>query len=134
MFDIGKRIIDFEVAEGTSIQTIVNEDKTNNVKKVMFVASNIEESELSLKLCHGIEGTYTSVGIWPESEQENDFWYNLGQKDVDSQKLIADQIRQLEDLLIEDKSSRKIIAIGECGLDFDIKMDEKGKYFHEEDR
>ncbi len=80
----------------------VEEAKEFGLKKIVLSASNIEESEENIKLSEEWDLLAACVGIHP---QQTDPWISLS---------IDEQINQLDKLA----ENPKVVAIGECGLDF----------------
>lgn len=84
----------------------INESQQKNVNFFLCVGWDLDSSILAVKIANNYSNVYACVGVHPSDVQnmkENDF-------------------ENLEVLL---KSSKKIIAIGEIGLDFFYEKDQK---------
>lgn len=81
----------------------------NGVKKVISAGYNLDSSRMSIELSNKYDFIFSTCGISP-----NDI--------PDSEEEIDKQLRELEELI---KSSKKIVAIGEIGLDYYWNKDNK---------
>jgi len=86
-----------------NIDEIINECKKNNVNKIIVSGYNLESSKEAVELANKYDMVYASVGFLPEVLQDN---YSLD---------------ELEKLL----SNKKVVAIGEIGLDYHWYKDNK---------
>ena len=78
-------------------------DTRGEVSKIVLAASDFESSQTNLKLANNYDYLFPSIGIHPQSPFE--------------------KIDELESLI-----DKKVVAIGECGLDFSQDdYDEKGQ-------
>lgn len=82
-----------------AVQIIINQSSDNDVKFLLNVGTSLIESINSVKLSNNFKNIYSSVGIHPN----------------DLNTKFKDELREIEKLLTNNK---KIVAIGECGLDF----------------
>ena len=80
---------------------IVDEAYSNDVKLIINVGTSIIESINSINLARKFSGIYASIGIHP-----NDLTLNY-----------KEDLNELKNILLK-SSKDKIVAIGECGLDF----------------
>lgn len=81
------------------VQIIINQSSNNDVKILLNVGTSLIESINSVKLSNNFNNIYSSVGIHPN----------------DLNKDFKEEIKEIEKLILNNK---KIVAIGECGLDF----------------
>ena len=80
--------------------TIVSEAQHAGISRIINVGTNIIESKNSIAIAQRNENVYASIGIHPNDYTSD--WKH--------------EIKQLEQLLSQ--PDQKIVAIGECGLDF----------------
>lgn len=81
---------------------------SENVKKIVNVGASLKTSEQSLSLSNRYQDMYTSVGVHPSDaplDMQKENWLDI-----------------LEDMC---KSSKKVVAIGEIGLDYYWTKEEK---------
>ena len=94
-----------------------NEDREDIIKKIkeagvtrcVNIGCNIETSEASIKLAEKYDFIYATCGVHPSEI-------------ADSENKIDEQVKILENMISE---SRKIIAIGEIGLDYHWNSENK---------
>jgi len=86
---------------------VVNRAKANHVEKMLFASGCIEDTHHSYNLSQKSEHFYTTIGVHPCRATE------ANQSGLEIEKYFL-MIRELLD-----KYKDKIIAIGECGLDYD---------------
>ncbi|MEG1705789.1 MAG: TatD family hydrolase [Clostridia bacterium] len=89
-----------------NIDEILNKIKNSNVDKIVNVGYSLEGSKSSIELSKKYEYIYAAIGIHPENIEEN--------------------IEDIEQLYIENKG-KKIVAIGEIGLDYHYTKENKEK-------
>ncbi len=90
-----------------SIDEIINNAKRNNVRKLLNISTNKDDFKQCIRISETYEDVFTSIGIHPhESNQMN--------------KDIYEKILKLS-------SNKKVIAIGETGLDYYYENSEKNK-------
>lgn len=82
-------------------RTIIEQSYDNDVKILLNVGTSLIESINSVKLSKKFDNVYSSIGIHPNDLNDN----------------FKEELNKLSKLLI-DKENNKIVAIGECGLDF----------------
>lgn len=85
-------------------EQIILETKEENITKVNCVGYDIASSKFSLELANKYPFIYSVCGISPNDVE-------------DSMEKIDKQIAQIEELIIQDKN-KKIVAVGEIGLDY----------------
>ncbi len=83
------------------VQTIIDQSHYNDVNILLNVGTSLIESINSVKLSNDFNNIYSSIGIHPNDL--NDDYKN--------------DLHGIKKLLL-DKKNNKIVAIGECGLDF----------------
>lgn len=93
--------IPLSTAELDSIGTIVKDAKEHQVEIIITVGTNLVESQNSIEIAKRYPDVYATVGIHPTDATED--WRNELAKTTQ---------------LLEEKEKNKIVAIGECGLDF----------------
>lgn len=76
------------------------------VEKLFVIGCTVEESRQAVELAGQYEGVYASVGIHPQEFNK--------QLTINSQQL-TEEIKALRALV---QNSKKVIAIGECGLEY----------------
>jgi len=94
--------LNFSAFEKTLEKTLKNA-KTKNVFKIICVSSSVEDSKKAVALAKKYPKTvFASVGIHPQ------------QTDPENNQSLENQIKELEILA----KNNQVIAIGECGLDY----------------
>ncbi|MGI5826503.1 MAG: TatD family hydrolase [Patescibacteria group bacterium] len=89
------------------IDQIVQESKKVGLTGIIIASSNLADSKEAVKMCENYLGfLYASVGIHPQKT------------DPENKMSIEEQLKSLEDIILESKRSSAIVAIGETGLDF----------------
>jgi len=82
------------------VSEIFSEAQKANVDKLICVGTDLEDSKLAIEFVEKHKNTWASIGIHPhEANKYND------------NKLLKDQFSKLI-------SSNKVVAVGECGLDY----------------
>lgn len=80
----------------------------NGIEKIINVGCSLERSKTSIELAEKYENVFATVGLHPDEIRSLD---------------VSDLKYELENLI---KSSKKVVAIGECGLDYSrIKLDQE---------
>jgi TatD DNase family protein len=97
------------------IKRFIEDAKANGIKKIINVGTSFIESKNSIKIADRFDNIYASIGIHPNDLNNN--WAN-----------------ELE-ILKNSLNNKKIVAIGECGLDkhykdYDIKKQTKAFIKH----
>ncbi|MBQ8522747.1 MAG: TatD family hydrolase [Clostridia bacterium] len=85
---------------------ILKQMKLNGVTHAITVGSNMRDSELSVEIAKHYDNIYCAVGVHPEEVESFD-------------------IVELEDLVKTNLNSGKVVAIGEIGLDYYWRKDNK---------
>jgi len=81
------------------LNQILSEAKENKVDKFITVGTSIKENTIAIQIAKEIKNVYCSIGIYPHED-------------------IGVEVKDLENSLRENlKRSKKIRAIGECGVD-----------------
>lgn len=88
------------------IDEILKQMEINGVTHAITIGSNMEDSKLSVEIANKYENIYCAVGVHPEEVESFD-------------------IVELEDLVRENLNSGKLVAIGEIGLDYYWRKDNK---------
>ncbi len=84
----------------------------NGVEKIINVGTNTANSFEVIKMASGYDGMYAAVGIHPS--------------DVDEEESLEDAMAKLRALL-DKREEYKIVALGEIGLDYHWRQDNKEK-------
>ncbi len=91
-----------------NVEEVILRAKKSGINAFLVVGWNLESSKKAIEIAETYNGVYAAVGIHPENyEEENE-----------------ESLAKLEKLA---KSSNKVIAIGEIGLDYHWKNDEETK-------
>ncbi len=88
------------------IDDILSQMEINNVTHAITVASNIKDSKLSIKIAKHYNNIYCAVGVHPEEVESFDL-------DI------------LENMVKQNINKGKLVAIGEVGLDYYWRKDNK---------
>ena len=91
----------------SDIDKVISEAKDNNVLKYISAADDLKSAKEMLELANCYQDVYVALGIHPDKVQEN--------------------FDELESILWENKGNKKIVAIGEIGLDY-YHNQERNKY------
>ena len=89
------------------IQKVIDDAKAHNVQKLFCVAENVETSSLVVSIANTYENVYAIIGIHPEYADE----------------FTDEQIEKLKEIA----SDKKVVAIGEIGLDYHYTKENKEK-------
>lgn len=84
-----------------SVKTIIDQSYDNDVKILLNVGTSLIESINSVKLSNNFSNIYSSLGIHPNDLNDN----------------FKKEFKEIKNLLLNNNNG-KIVAIGECGLDF----------------
>ena len=103
MIDIHCHIEDDEIK---NIENIINKCKENNVNNIILSGYDLESSEKAIELAKNHNEIYCTIGFLPNVIYENGY-----------------DLKKLEQLLI----NKKVIGIGEIGLDYYWYKDKKDK-------
>lgn len=87
---------------------VIRKAKENGVGKMICVGTNLEDSKQAIEIANTFEGIFASVGIHPEETCED--W------------------SEFEKLILEPK----VVAIGECGLDYKIGLPNQKEIFEKQ--
>lgn len=85
--------------DSNSAQEVIQASLDNGVDTMICVGCDLEDSKLAIEFVKGKQGIYASIGIHPHGASEY---------------LKNNQKNEFESLL----NSEKVVAIGECGLDY----------------
>jgi len=89
----------------TDIDQVLDRARENNISKIICVGVDIESSNKSINLAEKYNMVYATAGYHPHESKDTDIYY----------------LKELEDLL----SHKKVVALGEIGLDFFYKHSDK---------
>ena len=104
-FDTHSHLNDPKLIE--DIENILKRAKDNNIDKILVAGYDVESSLKAIELSNKYDSIYCAVGIHPE---------NIDNEDLDSLKEIEKMIKE-----------KKVVAIGEIGLDYYWRKDNKEK-------
>lgn len=97
----------------SNIQTAIDECKKNNVNKLLTIGVDVKTSIKNIELANNHNEIFCTIGIHPNSTNDID----------------KSEIKKLENLI---QQSKKIIGIGEIGLDyFRVHDKNKQRFFFE---
>ncbi|MFQ6723975.1 MAG: TatD family hydrolase [Clostridia bacterium] len=88
------------------IDDILRQMKSNNVTHAITIGSNMNDSKLSVEIANKYDNIYCAVGVHPEEVESFD-------------------IVELENLVKANLNNGKLVAIGEIGLDYYWRKDNK---------
>ena len=88
------------------IDEILKQMDSNGVTHAITIGSNMKDSKISVEIVNKYDNIYCAVGVHPE--------------EIDSFNIV-----ELEDLVRENLNSGKLVAIGEIGLDYYWRKDNK---------
>ena len=86
-------------------EEIINQIYKSGVTKIINAGYSLESSKYALEIAKEYEWMYTISGISPNDISNNE-------------KELIKKLKQLEDFINQEKRSKKILAIGEIGLDY----------------
>lgn len=90
-------------AGDTSLQQVVGRAHDADVRRMICVGCDLEDSKLAIRAVQKQDGLFASIGIHPHEAQHH----------------ITDSVKTAFKKLLEDGPlESKIVAIGECGLDY----------------
>lgn len=84
------------------LDELIKDNYENGVKKIVNASYDLESSKKSKQLADRYENVHFAVGIHPEGVRES----------------IDDDIKELENMIKKNKENKKLVAIGEIGLDY----------------
>ena len=87
-------------AEDISIKSVIEEASQNNVTRLISVGTSLFDSELAIKAANNFQNVWASIGIHPHEAKD----------------YVLDKAKQSQFIDLVNKP--KVIAIGECGLDY----------------
>ncbi len=113
LFDTHCHIHESEFAQKytESQEELIIEAKSEGVNTLLCVGTDLKSSIEAVSFVQGREGCYCSLAIHPHEVADHDL------------KLLLSEVESFEDLIIENQG--KIVAIGECGLDYYYHVDDK---------
>lgn len=84
------------------LDEIIKDNYENGVNKIVNASYDLESSKKSKNLAMKYENMYFAVGIHPEGVREN----------------IDEDILELDKIIVDNIKNKKIVAVGEIGLDY----------------
>lgn len=100
---------------------IIGRARRYGVQKFLFAAGTLPDAKLSLKLSIGKEDYFSTIGVHPCRALEP-----LGKAKDQNDPSVADQnknlqkyFKEIREVLRDKTNEGKLVAIGECGLDYD---------------
>ena len=110
-------------AHQSDFADVLTRAHANGVEKMMITVGHFDELAPALKLCQENEHLYATIGCHPTR-------CNKFEKEGDSEAYFNDLLRGAQE------NSGKVVAIGECGLDYDrehfCKREVQKKYFEKQ--
>ena len=100
IFDTHAHYDDERYAE--ELDEVIKDNYAHGVKKIVNASYDLESSKKSNNLANKYENVYFAVGIHPEGVSDN----------------INEDIANLEKLIIDNIENKKLVALGEIGLDY----------------
>jgi TatD DNase family protein len=100
-FSQNSTFIPLNADELNACQKILDDAKNNNVNLIINVGTNLTESRLGLELTKHFSNCYATLGIHP-----NDITSDWQQDLTEFEKMLQGQL-----------TTKKIVGIGECGID-----------------
>lgn len=105
LFDIAANLSDHSFSKiPGDIEQVIGRSFDNGVRKLLLAAGEIGDTEVSYKLCSRFPGCYTTIGVHPCRARAAAASFEA-------------YFAELEKLFARYKD--KVVAVGECGLDFD---------------
>ncbi len=93
------------------IDDIIKRMKDNGVTDAITMGVNLQDSVNALEMAYRYDNIYCAIGIHPE--------------DVDG--VDEETFKKLEELIKDNLDSKKLVAVGEIGLDYHWRKDNKDK-------
>ena len=90
------------------IEDILKQMKDNGITHAITIGSNIEDSKVSVDIANKYDNIYCAVGVHPEEVES----FNID---------------EIENLIKQNLDSRKLVAVGEIGLDYYWRKDNKAE-------
>ncbi len=100
-----------------NLELKLNQAKTNSVEAFIAPATHVQSAKNLLTIAKTYPNVFIAVGIQPVDVKTETHWKTYPQKEVET----------IEYILSTEKNNRKIVAIGECGLDFKNTNDSNKK-------
>ncbi len=95
------------------IDKVIHGALTEGVSKMVCVGTNLSDSKEAIKLANKYENIYCTVGVYPHEKV---------------------QVADLREKLIALASNKKVVAIGECGLDYSLEETLKANQMTDQDK
>jgi TatD DNase family protein len=87
-----------------NLREVINNAQSNDVKKIVVPGAKLDSSKKAVEIAQQYDGIYAAVGIHPHHAQEEIVKLLNGQA-------VKNELEKLA-------KSKKVVAIGECGLDY----------------
>lgn len=111
MIDIHAHLHD--VAYDSDRDKIVRRAFDAGVTKIVTIGTDLEECRKAVACAEKYEGVFASVGIHPEAFREIQYsTSNILPKEKNEVRNLIENLKKIA------QSSKKVVAIGECGLDY----------------
>lgn len=110
---------------------LINDIFASGVTKIISAGYSLEGSKKSLKLSSKYNFIYSTVGISPNDLAEKNEIENTNEKNNYPQsddKMWIHNIEEIDKLISANLSSKRIVAVGEIGLDYHYDTDKKIQY------
>ncbi len=87
-----------------NLDFIISSALKGDVDKIVTIGCTIKETKASIKIAEKYEGIYATAGLYPRDSRE----------DSEADLSLEEKLQAIKEL----SSHLKVVAIGECGLDF----------------
>ena len=111
-------------------EKLINDLYLSGVTKIISAGYSLEGSKKSLELSSKYDFIYSTVGISPNDLEERNVENNNKEKHYPQfeNKLWINNIEEIDKLISANLSSKRIVAVGEIGLDYHYDTDRKIQY------
>lgn len=103
-------------------ERVIERARKYGVQKFLYAAGYYKDALESLELCQGSQDYYATIGVHP-CRANDPFSYRFdggeGEDKRTEQERIDEYFSEVRKILAENPHKEKIVAIGECGLDYD---------------
>ena len=107
---------------------LINQLFESGITKIISAGYSLKGSIKSIELSQKYDFIYSTVGISPNDLKSEDI--DLNKSEVNSYDMdnLKKDIEEIEKILISNLSLKRIVAIGEIGLDYHYDIDKKLQY------
>ena len=94
---------------------VIQRARNYGVQKFLYAAGHLDDAFESLKLCEGNSDAFATIGVHPCRATEP-----FKDKTPDQhEEALNEYFKQIESVLADHNLKNRIVAVGECGLDYD---------------